>query len=133
VASKAAENAARLAALFHLYEHGPTGAIGLSATQAATRIVAWHLYEARRFLSDLILPKALGNAAKLDRWLVRFCLEKKAASVKLRDVQRMGPGLVRGRPELEEALRELVEAGRVRDSGARDHTIVVNPALLEGR
>ncbi|MBF0256871.1 MAG: DUF3987 domain-containing protein, partial [Gammaproteobacteria bacterium] len=48
-ASKAADNAARMACLFHLYEHGPQGEIGPDSFSQAARIVAWHLNESRRF------------------------------------------------------------------------------------
>jgi len=50
IASKAAENIARLAALFHLYEHGPNGDIGPDNVKKANRIVAWYLNESKRFL-----------------------------------------------------------------------------------
>jgi len=53
VASKAVDNAARLAALFHLYEHGDAGEISAKHIQAAAQIVAWHLYEACRFLGEV--------------------------------------------------------------------------------
>ena len=51
VASKAADNVARLAALFHLYASGPSGLIGAPSIVAAARIVRWHLYQARAFLA----------------------------------------------------------------------------------
>ena len=50
VASKAADNAARLAALFHVFEDSPGGSIAPRLMEAAARIVSWHLYEARRFI-----------------------------------------------------------------------------------
>jgi putative DNA primase/helicase len=68
VASKAAENVARVAALFHLFEHGREGRIGAAHLAAAVRIVTWHLFEARRFLNAAALPKPLSNAAKLEAW-----------------------------------------------------------------
>jgi putative DNA primase/helicase len=49
VASKSADNAARLAALFQQFEHGMGGAVGLDSFERASRIAAWHLYESRRF------------------------------------------------------------------------------------
>src|SRR5205823_6460457 len=50
VASKAADNVARMAALFHIYESGPSGLIEEKHVRAAGAVVGWHLYEARRFL-----------------------------------------------------------------------------------
>jgi hypothetical protein len=48
VAAKAAENVARLAALFHVLEHGASGTIASGEIRAAACIVGWHLNEARR-------------------------------------------------------------------------------------
>ena len=42
VAAKAAENAARLAALFHVLEHGPAGTIGADHLLGAEEIVRKH-------------------------------------------------------------------------------------------
>lgn len=114
VASKAADNAVRLAAQFHLYENGDGGPINAGHMKAAARIVAWHLYEARRFLGELALPKALSNAANLDVWLLRYCRDYRTASVSTRDVQRRGPNALRDKRALEEAIITLAEAGRVR-------------------
>ena len=131
VASKAAENVARLAALFHVFQHGPDGSIGPDHVQAAARIVSWHLLEARRFLGDAAIPKATRNAMKLDGWLIARCQESGSEIVLLRDVMRLGPNPVRRKADAEQALAELADAGRaVLD---KDHRIIrVNPALLEG-
>ena len=51
VASKAAENVVRLAALFHVLEHGIGGTIDAHDIVCAERIVGWHLLEARRLLA----------------------------------------------------------------------------------
>ena len=63
VASKTADNAARIAALFQIFEHGPGGAIGLEAFEGASRIAAWHLHEARRFYGELALPDRTGRCS----------------------------------------------------------------------
>lgn len=49
-ASKAAENAARLAALFRLFD-GKDGNIDVGHTEQAIEIVNWHLQETRRILA----------------------------------------------------------------------------------
>jgi len=129
VASKAAENVARVAALFHLFEHGPRDAIAAAQIAAAARIVTWHLFEARRFLGAAALPKPLSNAAKLEAWVVAQCRERGVDGVTLRDVMRLGPNPVRRKPDLLAALAELTESDRARleDDG---RTIRINPALL---
>lgn len=129
VASKAAENCARVAALFHLVENGPNGRIGAAHMAAAARIITWHLFEARRFLGGLALPKTLSNAAKLDAWLIAECCKRGTDSVTQRDALRLGPNPVRKKSELTAALVELAETCRARlDDDGR--TVRVNPALL---
>jgi len=44
-AAKAADNAARLAAIFHILANGPTGEIGVDSMSAAARVVSWHYLE----------------------------------------------------------------------------------------
>ncbi len=131
VASKAADNVARLAALFHIFEHGASGDISAEHIRAASRIVTWHLYEARRFLSELVLPPGVNNAAKLDAWLLEHCRETGSKRVTTRRVQQYVPGGLRDKHALEEAINELVDADRVRvvKAGKR-REIEVNPALV---
>jgi putative DNA primase/helicase len=133
VASKAADNAARMAALFQAFEPGPVGAVGREAIEAASRIVAWHLNEARRFFGELALPEELMGAARLDCWLLTYCRENQTSVVLRRDVQRLvTPVSLRKKDALNSALLGLVEAGRVRevDEGQRK-TIHINPALIK--
>ncbi len=133
VASKTADNAARLAALFQVFE-GTGGAIGAEAFESASRIAAWHLNEARRFFGELALPAELADAARLDGWLLDYCRRHKTTIVPRREVQRnVTPVHLRQRSVLEDGLRELIEAGRVLlvQEGKRKE-IHVNPALLAG-
>jgi len=133
VASKSADNAARLAALFHVYEHDIGGAVGREAFEGARRIVAWHLNEARRFFGELALPVELANAARLDAWLVGYCRDRGIPGVPTRTIQQFGPGGIREKAAIEAAARELDELGRARivQQGRRKE-VRVNPALLNG-
>lgn len=133
VASKTADNAARLAALFQVFK-GASGAIGVEAFESASRIAAWHLNEARRFFGELSLPAELADAARLDGWLLDYCRRQKTNTVPRRDVQRnVTPVHLRQKAVLEDALRELIEAGRVLlVQDGRRKEIHINPALLEG-
>jgi len=132
VASKSADNAVRLAALFQVFEHG-VGAVGLEALESATRIAAWHLNESRRFFGELALPVELANAGRLDSWLIEYCRRERTHTVPKRKMQQFGPGGLRERTAIDQAIRELEELGRVRlvrESRRKD--ILVNPALIEG-
>jgi len=128
VASKSADNAARLAALFQMFE-GAGGAIGADAFEGASRITAWHLHEARRFFGELALPAELADAARLDSWLIEYCQRERTHLVPTREAQRLGP--IRDKEKLTAALRELEELDRVKVAQeGRRKTIKVNPALV---
>lgn len=133
VASKSADNAARLAALFQIFEGGD-GAIGLEAFDGASRIAAWHLNESRRFFGELALPAELANAERLDSWLIEYCRRERTLLVPIAKLQQGGPGGLRSKATIETAMRELEEAGRARWLwDGRRKMIAVNPALpIEG-
>lgn len=133
VASKAADNAARIATLFQIFEHGSGGAVGLAAFEGASRIAAWHLHEARRFYGELALPEEQADAARLDSWLLDYCRREKTNIVPRREVQRnVTPGHLRQKNALDFALDELMEAGRVQlVQDGRRKEIHINPALLD--
>lgn len=131
VASKAADNIARMAAIFHVFEHGPGGSIGAAAVRAAVMIVNWHLEEAVRFFGSLALTEEASDAERLDAWLLDYCQREGVAVVPRREVQRFGPNRLRRQRQLDAALEELATAGRVielREGKRRD--LIVNPALL---
>jgi putative DNA primase/helicase len=131
VASKSADNAARLAALFQVFESGMGGAVGADAFEGASRIVAWHLNESRRFFGELALPTDLANAARLDSWLIEYCMRERTHLVPTKKVQQFGPGGLREKAAIESAVRELEELGRARlAQDGRRRIIKVNPALV---
>jgi putative DNA primase/helicase len=131
VASKAADNVARLAALFHLYEWHSDGQINADLVSAATVIVTWHLYEAKRFLNQIATPVHINNAMKLDAYILRYCKEHKTNQINKNHVRRNGS--IRDKKVLDEAISELVEANRIRVViDDRTSIVQVNPELLGG-
>jgi len=134
VASKIADNAARVAGLFHLYEHGTQGEIGIDAMQSACNIVMWHLSESRRLLGELAQDPALSMAAKLDDWLIARCNVRGTSRLTLREVLQNGPiRILRKKSTLLPVLDELFDADRaqlVTIDGKK--FISINPALLSG-
>jgi putative DNA primase/helicase len=132
VASKSADNAARLAALFHSFGRA-AGAIGADSFEAASRIAAWHLNESRRFFGELALPEELASAGRLDGWLLDYCRRERSLIVPIAKLQQGGPPGLRKREAIEIALRELGELHRARlVQDGRRKEIHVNPALIEG-
>lgn len=128
VASKSADNAARLAALFQMFE-GAGGAIDADAFEGASRITAWHLSEARRFFGELALPAELADAARLDSWLIEHCQCEQTHMVGKNHVRQHGP--LRDGARLDAAIRELGELDRLRlEKDGKRLTVHLNPALV---
>lgn len=111
-ASKITDNAARLAALFHLFEGKDGSRISRDHMLSACRIVSWHLSEARRFFGEIALPEDLREAMRLERWLINSCQKKGAVIISTRDARQRSP--VRDGKTLTTALRILEEMGHVR-------------------
>ena len=129
VASKTADNAVRLAALFQVFEHRMGGAIGVDAFNDAGDIAAWHLSESRRFFGELALPAELADAARLDSWLIEHCWQERTHFVKKNHVRQHGP--LRDGGRLDAAIRELAELDRLRlEKDGKLRTIRLNPALV---
>ena len=130
VASKTADNAARLAALFHTFT-GSIGPIDIEAMESAARVTLWHLTEAKRFLGELAMPAELVNPAHLETWMLDYCKRERTDKVPTREVQQFGPGGLRDKATYMEAVKELAELGRARlVQDGRKRAIQINPALL---
>ena len=133
VAAKAAENIARLAALLHVLDHGPAGEIDERCVEGASRIIDWHLHEARRLLADLDAPPELSAAIRFDAWLRDEALRTGDPRIASARIYQYGPGCVRDSKALKAALALLDERGRARvEQEGRHRFVVVNPALLAG-
>lgn len=128
VASKSADNAVRLAALFHVFQ-GEEGAIGVDTFEGARRIAAWHLNEARRFLGELALPADVTDASRLDVWMVARCKQDRSSSIGKNYVRQHGP--LRDGQRFDAAIAALAARDRVRlVKHGKLLSIHLNPALL---
>jgi len=133
VASKVADNGARLSGLFHCYEYGLDGQISVESMQAACNIVMWHLNESRRLLGELAQDPAISMAAKLDGWLIARCNVRGTNQILLREILQGGPNILRDKRKLEPILDELIDSDRARRvKTGRKELVYVNPALLIG-
>ena len=128
VASKSADNAARLAALFHVFEHGPSD-IGPESFMGAARLAAFYLNESRRYFGQMAQAPELSDAARLDAWMLAHLRETHQTAVGKRHLQQFGP--IRESVRLTAALDELVDLDHARlvKDGKRI-MVEVNPALL---
>ncbi|MDR2926424.1 MAG: DUF3987 domain-containing protein [Azoarcus sp.] len=132
VASKAADNAARLAALFHVLGKG-AGSIGIGSLAPASRIVAWHLGESRRFFGEMAQSKEIADAMKLESWLLGYCRRQGTHMAGKSHVIQCGPNPLRDKRRLDAAIAELEALGRLRVlQEGRRVTLQASPALLAG-
>lgn len=130
VASKTADNAARMAGLFHVME-GACGSISANHMQGATNIMRWHLNESQRVLGGAMVPSETAAAAKLDQWLLMKCREKGMAEFTVQEVMQLGPKSMRKKEVLEPLLMALAALARIRVVGDSPRVVHVNPALLD--
>ncbi len=123
-ASKAAENTARLAALFHLFED-KSGDISAENTEQAIPIISWHLQEARRLLAPDSTGGHIHDAMRLMGWLSEKGLEKTTA----RNIQQLGP--IRDKNQRDTAIETLVEHNLLRITKEGTKVVVeINPYCL---
>ena len=131
VASKAADNAVRVAALFHVFENRPGDEIEPDYMKAAISIVGWHLYEARRFMGEIILPDKDNHVVYLNNWLLGYCEKMDVNAVPLTEILQKGPAATRNMTARDQALDKLVSLGRVVEKQVGQRRFVeINPALL---
>ncbi len=129
VASKSADNAARLSALFHVLKHGISGTIGADSFESASSIVAWHLNESHRFFGELALPAEIADATKLDAWLIERCRMEHTHMVSKNIALQYSP--IRKKEKLDTAIAELCELDRVQiQQDGKRTTLKLNPVLL---
>lgn len=120
-ASKAAENSARLAALFHLFE-GRSGDISLEPLEQAMAVISWHLQETRTLLEPLPTNPALENARKLLDWL----LAREPQATTPREILQYSP--FRSKAQRDSALEILIEYQHVRLVKTGNKTLIgINP------
>ena len=135
VASKAADNIARLAALFHVFDNESEGEIQKESVNSATAIVFWYLDETKKFFGKMGLSKEEKDVENLNDWLIDRCRKDKIESISRPDIQRyVTPIRLREKKNLDSALEKLQGLKRILiTSEGRTKTIQINPILLEVR
>lgn len=126
LASKAADNIARMASLFSLYNNEVE--ISKDSVEMASRIVIWHLHEARRFFGEIRTNPEDLLIGRLDQWLLQ-----KGKSIPKNEILQNGPNALRKKESLDSALIALEKLNRIRVSTDGNKTSVeINPSLLRG-
>jgi putative DNA primase/helicase len=128
--SKAAENAARIAAIFHVVEHGTEEEISAAEMQSGCAVATWHLWEARRLLSSFCLPEDVEAAHGLLSWI----LSSGAATITPQRLAQFCPRRYRGpanRVTRQAGLALLLDTGHlVEEQDGRKTKYRVNPHLM---
>ncbi|MCF7984316.1 MAG: DUF3987 domain-containing protein [Thiohalocapsa sp.] len=142
VASKSAENACRIAAVFQVFEQGGAGGeIEERHMASGVRVAQWHLAEARRIFFDIDAPQDIVDARELSRWLSTRAPEMTAkgaplvdaaGEIPVREISRLGPNPTRDQQRRDSAIAVLEDAGHLRrcDSG-KQKRVKINPKLLK--
>jgi putative DNA primase/helicase len=122
--AKAAEHAARVAALYELIEQGGVpAAISEGAMSKAAALVLWYARESMRIFGDDDGPAA--DAEILEAFLV-----SSGGMLPKRSIQNGGPGPLRDGRRLSAAVALLEELGRVRvRRDGRSEIVELHPAL----
>jgi hypothetical protein len=129
VASKTADNAARMAALFHIFE-GEEGPVQAHHMESAMEVMRWHLNESQRLLSGPAPSTDTDGAEVLANWLVKKCKATLVSEVTFGDIQQLGPKAFRKKDILEPLLDALVKRGYAKVVGVQPRVVKLNPALL---
>jgi hypothetical protein len=132
-AAKAAENAARIAAVFWVFERGPSGEIAAETMEAGAAIASWHLHEAKRIVGATKVPQAVSDAALLVQWMQQPGPDgKERWKVSPRDILREGPARLRDKNRRDAAAKILIATRHIFEMQERSGTLwVLNPKLRE--
>lgn len=130
VGSKAADNVARMAALFHVFA-GSIGPIDAEQIESGTQVMTWHLLEAKRFLGELAMPPELANPMRLESWMLEWCRREGTDKIPTKAVQQFGPGGLRDKAVIDATVKELEDLGRARlVKDGKKRLIQIRPELL---
>jgi hypothetical protein len=136
VASKAGENAARLACCLHVfttYGEGLTP-INRATIDSACALMRWYLDEAVRFSSSTDVTEEVRNAEKLEEWLCHRVRENPRDAITVNMIRQKGPGALRGGRRIDDALDLLSDLRRIRvnsSPGSKSRYITVAPQVVK--
>lgn len=129
VASKTAEQAARIAGIFHFFQHCDQGRIDAETMESATAIAFWHLCEFQRFNATQVHDPDTLALQKLDSWLIDQFKSCKLTSISTTSALQYSP--IRKSADLEAAVQKLSKLNRAElVKNGNKKSIRINPKLL---
>jgi hypothetical protein len=124
-AAKAAEHAARMAAVITTVENPSAADIDAQAMNAAVTLLRWYVGEAIRLQAGLRIDPRLLRANQLLEWFHKRTKDH----IEFRDILRLGPAAVRTKTAADDALAILAVHGWVKKISSRPHRLrIVTPA-----
>jgi hypothetical protein len=106
IGAKIAENAARIAGMFHVVTQGPEGSVDLATMEGAAAVAIWHLNEARRVVGATKTPQDIADAVLLLEW---WRSRQPENQIEPRDILRLGPPPLREKERRDAAIKILTE------------------------
>ncbi|MEM1345702.1 MAG: YfjI family protein, partial [Pseudomonadota bacterium] len=103
-ASKAAEQAARIAGVITLYTEAEAESVEEATMAEAVALMAWYLSEAQRLYDAPAVSEATANAETLRLWLIERWREP---CIDVRSAVRRGPSALRAAPLVRSAFKTL--------------------------
>jgi len=132
ISSKAGENIARLAALFHIFEMARKAKSRLITSSGPLILSIGIFTKPSALFSGAILSPEDREAEKVERWLAKHCRKNGGNSASRRDVQRGACG-GRSSKKLDEALGILTQHGRARLIKSGNKTVIeLRPEIIDG-
>jgi putative DNA primase/helicase len=147
IAAKGAEDAARIARLFQVWEQGPAPVLLPCYMEAGVQVAHWYLDKANRLLFEAQKPAEIGDGELLSEWLTTVAPRLRShgqpvmvnGRMSLGDILRLGPNALRDKDRRDRALKLL--SPHMMDDGfhlrlevhGRRRELVLNPTLLIGR
>ena len=122
IGSKIAENAVRMAGVFHTIMHGPKGQLDKETMQGAISVVTWHLSEAIRVIAAQQKSQNIIDAELLLEWL----LKQPPTPIDPRTILQFGPSRLRDKKVRDAALKILADKHWVFESG-NPTRLTINP------
>lgn len=125
-ASKSAEQAVRIAALFHVFERREGHQIDTDFVRRGIQVAAWYLSESLRLVSDYETPRQVSDANKLIDWMLR----EGKHTVTTTDVGQIGPYATRTKERRDPAIAVAIDYGYLaRKKEGKKSIYVLNPLL----
>ena len=129
IASKCAEQAARIAGVFTLLTHDNPKDIDLDAMRKGIKIAEWFLNESLKLGGQLSTTRSQNDADKLLEWF-KDLENDDSEPLKLGDLLKFGPRPIREKIRRDEAIEILVNLGWIQiRKWKKSNIILLHPSI----